>query len=104
MGVMMVAGDAVYIRDYQYTNRSGVIIGSFIMARLQKVSQLRLMVQGHEIVTSRPLLYCVAKARNNSISCCHVSDCFRGLIILVCATVVLDGLEGQVTSNPLYPS
>ena len=47
---MMVAGDEVYVRDYHYADRSGVIVRAPTMIILQKHSQPRSMVQRHEIV------------------------------------------------------
>lgn len=97
--VMMVAGDEVYVRDYHYADRSGVIVRAPTMIILQKHSQPRSMVQRHEIVTFTPLLYSATKVRIMSISCCHVSDSVHGQVIAVCAMIALGGFAGQATSK-----
>lgn len=38
---LTVAGDAIYVPDYHYSDRSGVILWALINVRLQEFSQLR---------------------------------------------------------------
>lgn len=71
---LTVAADAIYVPDYHYSDRSGVILWALINVRLQEFSQLKSTGRLLEDFTLLPRLYSATKVRIMSISCCHVSN------------------------------